>query len=137
LGPSDSRLKMSPSILANAAPQQGNADLGSHPRRSSGVCLRRCVIGQVIGGSDDAGVCRDGVTVHLSDLKQRVIERWDELESRCRAMNGNLSEDQLKDYLADAVAETYHQDDLEADRDPEARQHLLHDLNHFLAALGR
>jgi hypothetical protein len=51
-------------------------------------------------------------------------------------MNGNLSEDQLKDYLADAVAETYHQDDLEADRDPEARQHLLHDLNHFLAALG-
>ena len=45
-------------------------------------------------------------------------------------------ENQLKRYLGEAVAEVYHQDDLEADRDPEARQFLLHDLNSFLRALG-
>ena len=49
-------------------------------------------------------------------------------------MNADLSEEQLQDHVADAVAETYHDHDLEVDRAPEAHQHLLHDVNRFLNA---
>lgn len=47
-----------------------------------------------------------------------------------------MNTDQLKALLGKAVAAEYQDDDLESEKDPECRQHLLRDLNQRLETWG-